>query len=148
MNTNAQAPTSRLPSSLDQVYVSEAMHTGVFSCSADAPLRTVAQLMSHEHIHAVVVSGIATAGARQPWGIVSDLDLLRAMLSGESDVTAGQIAAMQFLTVSAGETLERAAQLMTEREATHLVVLDLQTGRAVGVLSSHDLAGVIGSSEE
>lgn len=53
---------------------------------------------------------------------------------------------MEFLTVDGGESLERAAQLMAEHEVTHLVVLDSETGHAVGVLSTHDLAGAIGSA--
>jgi CBS domain-containing protein len=54
---------------------------------------------------------------------------------------------MEFLTVNAGESLLRAAQLMAEHEVTHLVVIDPETGHAVGVLSTHDLAGAIGSAE-
>jgi predicted transcriptional regulator len=105
--------------------------------------------MSNEHIHAVVVSGIAEDSHedRNAWEIVSDLDLLRAALEGSGDLAAGQIAAMEFLTVDAAETLELAAQMMTEHEVTHLIVLDPQTGHAVGVLSTHNLAGVIGSGK-
>jgi CBS domain-containing protein len=122
------------------------MHKGIFSCSADTPVDTVARLMSREHIHAVVVSGVAAEldGDRQAWGIISDLDLLRAALTG-ADVKAGQIAAMEFLTVDATETLTRAAQMMAEYEVTHLIVTDPRTEHAVGVLSTHDVAGVIGA---
>ncbi len=149
MAENAQASKGRFSSFLADVYVSEAMHKGVFTCSAGASLDAVARLMSHEHIHAVVVSGIAEdeAGEDHAWGIVSDIDLLRAALDGAGDASAGEIAAMEFLTVDAVETLERAVQLMTEHEVTHLVVVDPGTGHAVGVLSTHDVAGVIGSAE-
>jgi CBS domain-containing protein len=135
---------------LSEVYVSEVMHRGVFRCSADTPLTEVARLMSRERIHAVVVTGIRAEDSsrdRHPWGIVSDLDLVAAALAKASDATAGKIAAMEFLTVGAGHTLEQAAQLMTEHGVNHLVVLDLQTGRAVGVLSTHDVAKLIGSEE-
>jgi CBS domain-containing protein len=149
MTANPETSAIRSSRALGEVYVSEAMHKGVFTCSADTRLDAVASLMSHEHIHAVVVSGAAEVvhGDRQPWGIVSDLDLLRAALTGSTDLTAGQIAAMEFLTVSPAETLERAAQMMIEHEVTHLVVLDPEAGHAVGVLSTHDLAGAIGSVE-
>ena len=147
MATKPNAPSGDLSSALAQARVSEVMHAGLFTCSADTSLSSVAQLMSEQRIHAVVVSGVPTdpAGDDHAWGIVSDLDLLRAALAGSGDSTAGQVAAMEFLTVDAGESLERAAQLMAEHEVTHLVVLDPNTGHAVGVLSTHDLAGAIGS---
>jgi CBS domain-containing protein len=147
MAAKRHAPSSDLSSALAETQVSEVMHAGLFTCSADTLLSSVAQMMSEQHIHAVVVSGvpIESTGDDHAWGIVSDLDLLRAALAGSGDSTAGQVAAMEFLTVDAGESLERAAQLMAEHEVTHLVVLDPETGHAVGVLSTHDLAGAIGS---
>ncbi len=149
MTTKRGAPSSGFLSALAETRVSEVMHAGLFTCSADTPLSSVAQIMSEERIHAVVVSGIPTdpAGDDHAWGIVSDLDLLRAALAGNGDPTAGPVAAMEFLTVDAGESLERAAQLMAEHEVTHLVVLDPRTGHAVGVLSTHDLAGALGSAD-
>ncbi len=146
MTARGNASTSRFSSALAETYVSEAMHEGLVTCSADTPLSSVASMMSQEHIHAVVVSGIATdsLGDDHAWGIVSDLDLLRAALAGSGALTAGQVAAMEFLTVDAGETLERAAQVMAEHEVTHLIVLDPRTGHAVGV-PTHDIARVIGS---
>jgi CBS domain-containing protein len=134
-----------ISSALTGTYVSEAMHKGLFTCTADTPLSSVARIMANEHIHAVVVSGIAIdpRGDDHAWGIVSDLDLLRAALALSGDVAAGQVAAMEFLTVDAGESLERAAQMMAEHEVTHLIVLDPRSGHAVGVLSTHDIAGAI-----
>lgn len=147
MTSDGQAPSSRSSSALGETRVAEAMHEGVFTCSEDTSLWSVAGQMSQERIHAVVVSGIAADSLqdRHTWGIVSDLDLLRAVLAGSGDLAAGQIAAMEFLSVDAGETVERAAQLMTEHEVTHLVVLDPQTGHATGVVSTHDVARVIAS---
>ncbi len=147
MATKRRAP-SVLLSALAETRVSEVMHAGLFTCSAATPLSSVAQIMSEQRIHAVVVSGVPTdpAGDDHAWGIVADLDLLRAALAATGDLTAGQVAAMEFLTVDAGESLERAAQLMAEHEVTHLVVVDPETGHAVGVLSTHDLAGAIGAS--
>jgi CBS domain-containing protein len=45
--------------------------------------------------------------------------------------------------VHRGETLERAAQLMTEHGSAHLVVDDPETGRPVGVLSTLDIAAAL-----
>lgn len=150
MTGDGQVPSSRSLSALMEARVSEAMHEGVFTCSEDASMASVAGRMSRERIHAVVVSGIRVDPRhdRHSWGIVSDLDLLRAALAGSDRLTAGQVAAMEFLTVDSDETVERAAQLMTEHEVTHLVVVDPQTGHAAGVLSTHDIARVIGSEHE
>jgi CBS domain-containing protein len=150
MTGERQASASGVTTALAETRVSEAMHEGVFTCFADTPLPSVASLMSEERIHAVVVSGVAadSLAERHTWGIVSDLDLLRAALAGSGHLTAAKVAAMEFLTVDANETVERAAQLMTEHEVTHLVALDPQTGHAVGVLSTHDIARVIGSRDE
>ena len=139
------------PASLADVYVSEVMHRGVFTCSGETSLTEVASLMCRERIHAVVVSGVtadASSPDRHPWGVVSDLDLVGAALAKSEDVSAGEIAAMEFLTVEASETLEQAAHLMTEHEVHHLIVVESATGHAVGVLSTHDLARVIGSGTD
>jgi CBS domain-containing protein len=146
MATKRAAPSGDPLSTLTETRVSEVMHAGLFTCSADTPLASVAQMMSEQRIHAVVVSGVPidSAGDDHAWGIVSDLDLLRAALAGSGEATAGQFAAMEFLTVDAGESLERVAQLMAEHEVTHLIALDPETGHAVGVVSTHDLAKAIG----
>ena len=51
--------------------------------------------------------------------------------------------AREFLTVAPDEALERAAQMMLEHRATHLVVVDPETDRPLGVLSTLDVAGVL-----
>ena len=57
--------------------VADAMHVGVLTCDRDAPLSDVAATMARERVHCVVVaSGSGEAG--DPWGIVSDLDLVAA----------------------------------------------------------------------
>ena len=53
---------------------------------------------------------------------------------------AGGSAASPVVMVSPDETRERAAQLMTEHATAHLVVVDKQTIRPVGVLPTLDIA--------
>ncbi|HEY7150698.1 MAG TPA: CBS domain-containing protein [Solirubrobacterales bacterium] len=65
--------------------------------------------------------------------------------SAAQTMTGERIAGMEFLTVDADESLERAAQMMADHELTHLIVLDPQSAKAIGVLSTHDLAGAIAS---
>ena len=73
------------------------------------------------------------------WGIVSDLDLVAASTVRDlDDQSAGGSAATPVVTVSPNESLGRAAQLMTEHNTAHLVVVDRE--RPIGVLSTIDIA--------
>ena len=47
------------------------------------------------------------------------------------------------MTVRAEERLARAAQLMTEHEVAHLVVVHPDDGHPIGILSTLDVAGVL-----
>ena len=50
------------------------------------------------------------------------------------------------VTVEPDEPLGRAAQLMSEHEITHLVVVDPELTRPIGVLSTLDMARVLAAS--
>jgi CBS domain-containing protein len=96
----------------------------------------------------VVVTDLANAGSgERRWGVVSDIDLARAAGPDAADRTARQIAATAAVTVSADDTLPRAAQLMAEHDTAHLVVVHSTTGKPVGVLSTLDIAGVLAWGE-
>ena len=125
--------------SFEHAWVADAMRPGVFSCPAETSVRTVAQMMAQHHIHSVVVTGL---DSEQPWGIVSDVDLLRAADAGALDESAGTIAATEFLAVDTEERLVDAAQKMASHEVTHLVVCE-KSGHPVGVISTLDIAGMI-----
>ncbi len=120
--------------------VADAMHHGVLTCARDESLATVAELMVENRVHCVVVTDHPDqAGAL--WGVVSDLDLVAAAsVRALDDQLAGATAATAALTISPRETLQRAAQLMTEHGTAHLIVVDTGTLRPVGVLSTLDVA--------
>jgi CBS domain-containing protein len=129
--------------SFEKARVIDAMHPGVVSCTPETSLRVVAQIMAQRHIHSVVVTDLRRGATGRGWGVVSDVDLLRAS-SGDLDTqTAREIAATELPTVAVEETLPRAAQMMAEHEVTHLIVVDDGDDRAVGVLSSLDIAGTL-----
>jgi CBS domain-containing protein len=109
------------------------MQLGLFECTPETDLRSVAQLMVTKTIHCVVVAG-------DRWGIVSDIDLMRALEPGLEDVTAGDVAATDFVVVRPDDSLEHAAQLMAEHETAHLIVVSPETGRPAGMLSTLDVA--------
>lgn len=121
---------------LGRYTVLNALQLDLIECSADADVRSIARTMAEHTVHCVVVrnreSGV--------WGIVSDLDLMAAMRPELADSTAGQLAATDPLTVGLADTLERAAQLMAEHQASHAVVVDPVTGEPVGILSTLDVA--------
>ena len=123
---------------MDHIRVRDAMHHGILSCAADAPLAEVAGIMAKHRVHAVA---IANGDAVRPAAVVSDLDVVAAIASGE-EPSAGQAAATEPLAVSDDERLLRAAQLMVEHGVSHLIVLDAATGHPIGVLATSDVAAV------
>lgn len=128
-------------SSLERQRVASAMHAGVITCLPSAPLRYVARTMAGAGIHAVVVWGDEEDDSEGIWGVVSDLDLVAAATRGEHVAhSAVGAAKTEVVTVRASETLSRAAELMTQHRVTHLIVLDDERERPVGVLSTLDLA--------
>jgi CBS domain-containing protein len=136
---------SYLTPALEHATVLDAMHPGVLTCAPDASLVDVARMMATHHVHAVAVLGIdAPEHARLVWGIVSDLDVVRAaQTAGTETVTAGKVAATEPVTVDADEPLLTAAQVMQEHDVHHLVVVSGRDPRPIGILSSLDVAGVI-----
>ncbi len=124
--------------------VASAMHPQVLTCPADAPLRMVAAIMAVERVHCVVVEPVDGDGSG--WAIISDRDLIAAAAGGLSDDAASSAATSEFLTVTPDESLSRAAQVMIEHDTSHLVVVDAQTHRAIGVISTFDLARTLAAA--
>ena len=126
--------------------VADLMRPGILSCAPETPLCEVARMMAVHRIHCVVVTGLETRhGAdRAVWGIVSDLDLARAASASTEATTAGEIAGTELVTVSPADTVEHAASLMGEHDTAHLLVVDDRSGEPGGVISTLDVARVIG----
>jgi len=124
------------------IAVSAAMHSGVLTCSRNASLADVAELMANHRVHCVVVTDDDEDA--NLWGVVSDLDLVAASSVRDLDEqTAGATAVTAALTIAPGETVQRAAQLITEHATTHLVVVD-HARRPIGVISTLDVATALG----
>jgi CBS domain-containing protein len=131
------------------ICVREAMHEGVLSCTRDTSLVEVARLMASHHIHCVVVCDSSPREGVAPWGVVSDLDLVAAaMVRPLSEQTAEGSAASPVVGVMPDDTLERAAQLMTEHATAHLLVIDGAPPQPVGVLSTLDVAASLGGGPD
>lgn len=143
MSTVNPAPERGHAPRLEHVRVADAMHAGVVTCTRDAPLRDLARMLVEHRIHCVAIPVIEGTGI-STWAIVSDLDLVGAAAAGSLEGrTAGDIAAGEALTISDDDLLDRAAQLLSEHQVSHLVVVGAATGRPVGVLSTLDVAGLL-----
>ena len=136
---------------LSRLRVVDAMHPGLISCSLDTPLRTVARMMATYRVHAILVTahGEEELPGGRLWGVVSDGDLLRAAEGGDLDEQpARTIAAAPILTVATTDELAGAARLMVEHEASHLIVIEPQSARPIGVLSTLDVARALAGFPE
>src|SRR5688572_14553545 len=113
-------PTPTSPAEvLGRTRVREAMQLGLFHCEPDDDAASIARTMAEQSIHSVVLAGIVRrdhAGDRLAWGIVSDLDLMRALRPDAEDATAAEVAGTEIVTVAPHESLKRAVQLMDEHE--------------------------------
>jgi CBS domain-containing protein len=139
------SPASGVPHTLEQLTVADAMSAGVISCSPETRLTAVARLMATHRVHAVFVFEYGDEADEDVrlWGVVSDLDLAAAVAGGVLTRTARESSVTPLLTVHSGEPLARAAELIAQRGVTHLAVLDVETGRPVGVLSTLDIARAV-----
>jgi CBS domain-containing protein len=140
---------SYLMPSLEHATVSDAMHPGILSCEADATLTDVARLMAMHHVHCVAVMGLSHghSGEKLVWGIISDSDLLRAGIRAGADQPAGALALQPIVSVEPAMPLREAGELMLTHGATHVVVIDPEIQRPIGVLSTLDVAGVLAWGE-
>jgi CBS domain-containing protein len=123
--------------------VADVMTAGIVSCSAATALPTVARMMRQHRIHAVVVFAPYSAGERQPWAVVSDLDLMEAAAHGQLDDPAAAFAETPVVTVPPESPLSHAVELMAQRRTSHLLVVDSQSGHPLGVLSALDVAALL-----
>ena len=122
---------------LTDVRVGEAMHRGVVTCEREASLQRLHTSWPTARFTASSSKTTVVTAARF-WGVVSDLDLVAAATVRDlDDQTAGGTAASPVVMVTPTETLERAAQLMTEHSTSHLVVVDAGLLRPVARSQEH-----------
>jgi CBS domain-containing protein len=118
------------------------MHSGVVTCSPGASLRTVARILAAHRIHAVVV---VSADETAPRAVVTDRDVIFAHSTGKLDrLTARDAATEPTITVRPSLDLRSASELMMRHGVAHIVVTDAGDHRAIGIVSSLDIAGAVG----
>jgi CBS domain-containing protein len=133
----------------DHATVADAMHPGILSCDAGATLTEVARIMSTHHVHCIVVRGAPgdEAGESPLVGIISDFDLLRAGIRPDAPDTATALARQPVIRLETTATLRDAAELMLTKGTSHILAVNPDTGRPVGILSTLDIAGVLAWGE-
>jgi CBS domain-containing protein len=133
--------------SVADVPVERVMHAGFVSCALETPLTAVARLMARHRVHCVVGFGDTTEGDTSLWGVVSDVDVVAALAADEQASTAGEIAATEIVTVLPLDSVRHAAELMRDHGVSHVLVIDRRSDRPLGILSSLDLAALMGGVE-
>jgi CBS domain-containing protein len=123
---------------LSSILVERAMHSGVFTCHADASGLTAARIMAAHRVHSVVVvddDGTSLA-------VVTEADIAAAIHADTIMEPAAEIGA-EPVFLAPDDSVLRAAQLMHEHERSHAVVIESNTGRPIGVLSVLDLVDLL-----
>jgi CBS domain-containing protein len=132
-------PGSYLTPAFEHARVLDAMRVGVITCGPDASMADVARIMATNHVHAVVVRGLADGAA---WGVVTDADVVAAAADASLRL-AGSCASGGLVSVTPDESLQVAAGLMKHHDVTHLIVVDPERNQPLGVISTLDIAGVV-----
>ena len=130
-----------VPPAFQNARVQDAMRPGLLTCQPDTHLQAVAQIMAVNNVHCVIVADLEEHGD-PPLGLITALDLACAFEAEGPACTAGNIAARP-VTIDPDESLAWAAQLMRERGVHHLLVVERETHKPTGILSSMDLAAVL-----
>ena len=120
--------------------VRDLMHPGLITCRPDTTLGQVAVMLTHHHVHALIV---ADRDGR-PLGVISDFDLLAGeWLSADPEsleamrtMTAGELMSTPVDTIEADTPFSEAARRMREDEVHRLVVTE--NSKSVGVVSISD----------
>jgi CBS domain-containing protein len=134
---------------LEEIRVEEAMHHGVLTCALETRLSDVAAMMAENKVHCVVGLGDVTEDDTRLWGVISDQDLVAAAATGDvGGRTAGGTAATEVVTVAPGDSVRKAAELMSLHRVTHLLVLDAGSDRPLGIISTLDVARAVGGAVE
>jgi CBS domain-containing protein len=136
------AQSQPLASPFTGVRIQDVMRPGVVTCDPGDSLAAIAATMVVRGIHAVIVAPLAPA----PPVIVTDRDLVRAALES-STARAADVAYEPVATLRSDATLDDAVRLMAEHFVSHLIATDPESGAAAGVVSSYDVAAVLGGYE-
>jgi CBS domain-containing protein len=124
---------------LSGLTIGDAMRPGVVSCRPEEDLASVAATMAGHGIHAIILEPLTSRNPR----IVTDLELVRAMLKRPDGSCAGEIARDSAATLPSDASLDQAVAKLAELYVAHVLVTDPASGAPCGVISSFDLVAAI-----
>ena len=131
-------------SQLHRVSAGEAMHRGVLSVPFHTPLTKVAEMMARYRMHCVVALDERGEYQTRYWGLIPAAELVRIATTQDlEDRTAGGSMTSQVVTVEPADSVHDAAELMSDHEVDHVIVVDPVSDRPVGVISTLDVAQVL-----
>jgi len=113
----------------------------VVTAGPETTAALAAQLMRQQHVGALVVVDAAVSDSGKPVGIVTDRDLVLAVMAEGLDpalFTVGDVMSTELVTASANAGLLEATELLNRHRVRRLIVTD-DAGRVVGVASLEDL---------
>jgi len=128
--------------------VRDYMHPGIITCRPDATLGQVAVMLSHHHVHGLIV----TDRDGRPLGVITDFDLLAGeWLSADPEslatmrkMTAGELMSAPVDMVDINASASEASRIMREKVIRRLLVME--RGKPVGVISVSDLIAGLAES--
>jgi CBS domain-containing protein len=146
---NVRHHPEELPVAFERATVADAMSRGVISCPPETPLRVVARMMATFGVHAIFVFEHQDEDDEAPrlWAVVSDLDLVAATQLDLDTLTAGATAVTPLVTVRADRPIAEAADLMAQHGIAHLAVMDPESRRPIGVISTLDIARALAAGQ-
>jgi CBS domain-containing protein len=117
--------------------IADSMSTEPITCSPTATVQQAARLMTEHSVGSVIV----VDDEHRPIGIVTDRDLaLRVVGSGrDSSIEVAQVMTADPVTIAPNVHVTDAAAHLATRGCRRLPVVDIETGRLVGVVSLDDL---------
>lgn len=130
-------PTSAVTDPLASHDVASAMHPGVLSAPAGTSLHDVAAIMTVHQVHAVVLTD-----APEP-SVVTALDVVAAAVEGDEALLVGR-SGHELPVVAPDDDLAAAVRAMAGAESSHAIVRAPGAELPAGMLSSFDVAAVIG----
>jgi CBS domain-containing protein len=118
--------------------VAAAMRPKVISCTLRTPVMEVARRLQEEGVRFIVV---ASSGSDLIAGLVGELDLLRAVVNGQTEGMASDIMSLDSVpSIGMHDSLDSAVERMRDEKVSMFVVTGGEPPRPFGMLSIADVA--------
>jgi CBS domain-containing protein len=121
--------------------VSEIMTTNLETIDITENAQEAAKRMNKKQISSILVMD-KSKDQQEPAGIVTERDLVRRICASGAnakDVGVREIMSSPIATIEKQATVETAADLMLSNKVRHLLVVDEQTRKPIGIVAPSDL---------